>query len=238
MRTTDLSPAMPETGEPTSSTPPRRPLRRRLSAGHTLMIVAALLAGLANYSLLTADDARTPIVVADRDLSSGQQVEPASFRSVDATAGLLTDRLLGPNDLASGGAYAGWILATDLPEGAPLRPSDLRAPSSVTNGLRRMSLPVASENAVGGAIQPGDTIDVVHVLDGDSAFLVSGAEVLAVSSPGSSSLQAVRRFQVTIAVDPDTALCLASALDDGELHLLLSTGQQAVPARGCVEWGR
>ncbi|MDX1659739.1 MAG: hypothetical protein R3343_13030, partial [Nitriliruptorales bacterium] len=129
----------------------------------------------------------------------------------------------------------GMVAAVTIPAGAPLRDSDLTAPAASGVDGRRISIPVERQRAVGGDIDPEDRIDVIRVVDGQAEYLVSGARVLAVSDETNVGIGSLGGFHVTIAVDADTALCLASAIDAGGLTVVLSTGQEPVPTAPCQE---
>lgn len=228
MTATDVARPAPAAAPPSA---PRRPLHTRLSTGHVLIVAAALAAAVANYAVLTGMDDTVAILVASADAPAGSPADaialrPADVRLDDATLGTLVR----PADLDG---LAGRVLTADLPAGSPLRWSDLAA-AAAPDGLRRMSIPLPRERAVGGAIAPGDRVDVIQVVDGTARFVVAGAEVLDVAPEGDTALGGLAGFYVSIAVDPDAALCLAAAIPTGDLSVVLSTGQQPVATDGCA----
>lgn len=214
--------------------PPRRRLGGRVSTGHVVLVVAGLVAGLANYAVLRGADDTVQVLVASRDLAAGEIVEAGLFRPVRAGLdGDLLDRVLRPGDLE---AHAGSVIAAAIPAGAPLRPSDLRSPAG-PGGTRRMSLAVDLSHAAGGAIRAGDRVDVIAVREGRAVYVVGGAEVVAVDRGGQGALAGLDRFAISIAVDAEAALCLAEAMETGSIEVVLSTGAAPVEATGCPRDG-
>ena len=209
----------------------RRSLRSRVSSGHVLTVVAALLAAIANVAVLRGGAAEVVVMVAAREIPAGATVAADDLRQMSLEGGAL-DQLLTREDLA---ALDGMVAAVTIPAGAPLRRSDLTEPAASGVHGRRISIPVDRQRAVGGDIDPEDRIDVIRVVDGRASYLVSGARVLAVSDETNVGIGSLGGFHVTIAVDADTALCLASAIDAGGLTVVLSTGQQPVATAPCQD---
>lgn len=204
----------------------RRRLTSRLSAGHVVMIVAALLAAVLNYSALRAGDHTVRVAVAARDILAGAPVTADALRFTDAR---LDDdvlaTLLGQEQVSR---VEGWIATGTIAAGEPLRVTDLRAPSA-PQAQRAMSVPVDPEHAVAGALRRGDRVDVIAVRDGVASYLVTDAEVLAVPAAESrAGLGRLTGFSVTLAVDDEVALALAAALRTGSLDVVRSTGSRAV----------
>lgn len=220
------------TSPPTSPLPPRRrPVTSRVSSGHVLTVAAALLAAVLNFAVLRGGDGEVPVVVATADIPAGAALDAADFRTVpgrlDPTA---MDGLLAADQLSH---LDGHVAAVPIPAGAPVRRADIVEASSADLGGRRISIPVERDHAVGGRIAPEDRIDVIRVLDGVATYLVSGARVLDVADGTTPGFGALGEFHVTIAVDAETALCLASAIDAGGLTVVLSTGQEPVAVTPC-----
>lgn len=206
---------------------PRRRRGQRLSAGHVVMVVAALLAVLLNYSVLRARDDTVRVAVAARDIPAGATVPAGALRfaPVRVDDDLLAN-LLEPADVA---ALDRWVSAGPLRAGEPVRASDVRLPSA-PQSQRAMSLPVPVHHAVGGALRPGDRVDVIEVRDGDPTYVVTDAEVLDVPAAEQRGIAALEQFSVTLAVDDRTALRLAAALRAGTLDVVRSTGASPVAA--------
>lgn len=204
---------------------PRRRLGQRVSAGHVVMVVAALLAVLLNFSVLRARDDTVQVAVAARDIPAGATVPAGAIRyaAVRVDDALLAT-LVEPGDLAD---LDGWVAAGPLTAGEPVRASDVRAPSA-PRAQRAMSLPVPVQHAVGGALRPGDRIDVIEVRDGAASYVVTDAEVLDVAASEQRGIAALEQFSVTLAVDDRTALRLAAAVRAGTLDVVRSTGAAPV----------
>jgi len=197
---------------------PRRPLLARFSLVHAVMV----LSGLATFVLIAValGDRRgqVEVAVARADIGAGSVVSPSvvSARAVDAGSQLLP-RLATLDDLGTGR----WVATKAVAAGDPIRRSDLSR-DDPSDGRRTMSIPVPRENAVGGALAAGDRIDVIDVLDGRAAFVVAGAEVVKVASPGSPGSLAgeARSFSVVVRVNAGEALAIAQALVDGKLDIV------------------
>jgi len=223
-----VAPAPPASPAPTAETPIRRRRRfaGRLSTGHVIMLVAALLAAVLNYSALRARDDTVRVAVAVRDLPAGAPVSLDAVRFTDAR---VDDDVLATLVGADRAAEIDGSVATGaIAAGEPLRASDLR-PASAPEEQRAMSVPVDPERAVAGALRKGDRVDVIEVRDGTASYLVTDAEVLAVPAGDQrGGLGTLSRFSVTLAVDDVTALRLAAALSSGSLDVVRSTGSSAV----------
>lgn len=201
--------------------PKRGGLFGRLSAGHIVMIVAALLAALVNLNLLQSRDETFLVSVAAQEILPGQAVELANFRSEEIRAtGNLLDRLILFEDV---GRFEGLIAVRSIAAGDLVGVSDFQQAAAPLQ-QRAMSIPVDEENAVGGAINTADRVDVIAVNDGVARYVVVGAPVLATPGRDESGFTPTTDWFVTIAVSGEAALELASALDTGEVHVVRSTG--------------
>lgn len=199
------------------------------------MVVAGLVAAGANLAVLQGGRERVEVMVAARDLRAGEPVTPDRLeaRSVPLD-GTILEALLVPGDLDG----TPMVTATALPAGTPLRDADLR-PVVAPAGKRRMSLPVDPARAVGGRIEVGDRVDVIHIVDGVARYVVSGAPVLEVNRPrGPLTLGETDRLSLTITVDTGAALCLARAIEDGSVDVVVSTGQQPIDIPTCMQLAR
>lgn len=233
MAATDVSvPARDEA--PPARRPSRRRLTSRLSTGHVVMILAGLVAALANLAVIRSGSETVPVVVARQDIAIGASVTADMLRTVDARLeGAVLDTLVRPEALTSGG-LRDRVAATPITAGSPLRRTDLRPAATDEPGLRRIAIPIRPEAAVGGAIAVDDRIDVIQVVDGAPRYVVADARVLAVPEPSSSALGTHGSFYVTIGVDAETALCLSAAIETGGLTIVLATGQEPVVTGTCV----
>lgn len=214
------------TATPDGSRPQPKRRRRRLSRGHWIALVAGLLAMLVNIAVLRDRRDMTLVAVAAEPIEAAAPVSPHMVRWVEVPAdSALADGLVGEDVLA------GTPVATrSIETGEPLTSRAL-ATDVPADGLRSMSVPVAREHAAGGRLQAGDRVDVIDVLDGEAVYAVTGAEVLAVGSERTGSLEAGPGwFHVVVAVDDEEALRLATAMADEKLEVVRSTGARPVEA--------
>ncbi len=210
-------------GRPSPPRPHRRALASRLSPGHLLMIVAGLLAALMNYSLLRSRDDTVQVAVATQDIHPGDELSGAvGTARVRVDDGVLP-ALVAPRELKTG-----QVATVFVPEGEPLRRSDLRDPAA-SNGLRAMSVPIDPAHAVAGDLEAGDRVDVITVLKGGARYIAMNVEVIAARSAGAGgALPGVGTNSVTLAVDAQTALRLATAIRADAVELIRSTGAMPV----------
>jgi len=210
----------------------RRPVRTRFTLGHVALVVVALLAGLANYTVLAGRQPQAEVLVAAQDLQAGHVLTGADLQAVT----IVVDGPVRSSFVPATRDLTGQVLVADLSAGVPVRTSDVRAAAG-RDGLRRMSLPMTRDLAVGGAITRGDRVDVLLADDGSAHYLVTDAEVIAVAEAGSSPLEGLGGYFITIAVDTPSARCLSAGLTTGQLTVVLSTGADAVVADGCTADG-
>lgn len=219
--------------DPQAGPPPRRGLLSSFSMAHGLMVLSGLLAFLLIVSILGDRSERLVVAIARGDIAAGTTVtadlvEPARLPASTP----LGDRLTTLDEVRRGG----WTAGQPIAAGDPIRRSDLLA-SGEGSTLRSMSIPVARENAVGGALRVGDRVDVIDVVDGQSAFVVSGAQVTkvpATSVSGGLTRGVERDFFVVVQVSAEEALALAQALADGKVDVVRSTGANRAPATTSV----
>lgn len=204
--------------------PPRRPVTTRVSPGLALAVVAGVLAALF-YLRATGGPDGVPVAIAARDIPAGEAVGIGDLRFSEVVASpRLLAKLVPRGEL---GALNGSITARSVAEGSPLLRADL-VTAAASGQQRAMSLPVEREHAVGGALRPGDRVDVIDGADG--SYVVTDAEVLAVPNLSSSDLAGTRNYAITIAVDAQGALRLATAIAGGKVEVVRSTGAEAIPA--------
>ncbi len=193
----------------------------RLSFGHSLMIMAGLLAALVNFALLRSLDDTFLVAVADRDLVRGTTATADAFRFVEVRVGAdVLSTLVEERDVA---ALDGRIVSRSVYRGDLLALSDFAEAAAPMEG-RAMSVPVDRVHAAGGMISTADVVDVVAVVDGVAEYIVLAAPVLDVAPDGASGLGAGGQFYVTLAVDGLTALKIAGAMDAGSIEVIRSTG--------------
>lgn len=212
----------------------RRRFGRRLSATHVLIALAVILAFVLNLLVLNDRNATTLVAVADRPLPAGTTLDAGDVRlvpvdsSFEGLDGLLTETEIGDME--------GWVLARTLGEGSLVDSTALMAPETAT-GMRTMSLPVSVEHAVGGAVVPGDRVDVISVDDGVASYVAADLVVVSVAEPSGGGIGGTGGFHIVVSVDADQALRLAEAMESGSVEVLRSTGAAPVETGGTRDDG-
>lgn len=201
---------------------PRRGMMSRLSTGHVIMLLAGLLAALLNFTLLQQRDQVFQVVVASRALLPGQTValDDFTYAEIRASEELLDTLVLSD----SVGTLDGQVALRSIAAGNPISMEDF-SPVAAPLEQRAMSVPVDSDKAVNGSLTINDIVDIILVDDGRASYVALGIEVLAVPAPPEGFANTAS-YAVTISVDDETALRVASAIDIGDLHLVRSTGSQ------------
>lgn len=219
-------------GRPAATNVGFSPRRRRSPIGRVsraaaLTWLAGTLAFVLSASVLRDRAERVEVLVAARDIPAGTELGPGLVRPVELDA----DSHLASTLLLRGGLEPGMVVRGAVPQGSPIRASDLiRAADG--DRLRSMSIEVDRAQAVGGEIEVGDLIDVIDVVDGTPTYVVAGVQVTNVasqpSSRGLSGSVASRGFFVVVRVDARQALALAGAMKDGGVQVIRSTGAEPV----------
>ena len=201
----------------------RRALTSRVSTGHVVMVIAGLLGALLTLSALRAADDTCPVVVAARDIVPGTVIDSRWLRtsSVHADTGVLATLF----DASAIDDLRGQVAVARIPAGSLVTHDDVRAAAS-GDAPRAMSFPIPVTRAVGGALVAGDRVDVLSVRHntGRSSYVAMDATVLAFSNHGGGALQGSEDASITLAVDPDVAARIASALETGSVTLVRATG--------------
>lgn len=215
------------TAAPPVATPRR--LRGRLSSGHLVMIAAALVAGLANFAVLTRSAPGTLAAVAAAPLAAGTPLDQGMVRLVplEVEDGVRAT-LLDEEELA---AHLGWIVSAPVGEGELLGLAGLRPPTGEGGG-RAMSLTLPLSRAADGTLRAGDRVDVISAGGGAAAYVLTDVPVLAVRGL-SGGLGGAAELTTTLAVDEEGALRLAAAVDGQGVQLVRATG--APPAQEGAE---
>jgi Flp pilus assembly protein CpaB len=190
------------------------------------MVLAGLLLFVATYLLLRDREASYMVLTATADIRAGTAVTQGSFTPVRVKLDEQVLAALLRQDEAPG--VEGWVAANTIAAGELVSRQDLRAPAA-REELRAMSFPIDPQRAVGGELQPGDRIDVISVVGGQSSYVGADLEVIDVASrEGGGPVTAPGDFGLTVAVDAQEALALAQALSVGEVTVLRSTGAALV----------
>lgn len=206
---------------------------RRLSSGSIVPILLAVLAAGFGYEALQDRSAMTSIVVSREAIPAGAALDAANTRAVRVHASdqEFTNGVLGPSQLAPG-----LVAAVALPSGEPITLSEVKEPATGP-ALGQMSVAVPLQQAAGGAIAPGDRVDVIAANgQGGANYVAQDLRVISVAptsvGPGVLGGQATDYF-IVVAVTKQDALKLAAALGaegtvggSGQVQVVLSTGER------------
>ena len=185
------------------------------------MVLAAVLAFAVNLVVLRSRDDTIPVAAVRTGVLAGEVVDSADIRlvEVDVDADILSS-LFQANEVQR---LVGMVATRQLVPGELLNRSAL-IPAAGADGLRAMSVPIDPAHAVGGALVPGDRIDLIHVTEAGPLYVLVGAEVLSVATPDRAALTGSTGFHVVLAVTETSALEVAAAINDGKIELVRSTG--------------
>jgi len=187
----------------------RRTLGTRLTLAHVAPVALGIVAAVLVLAGLKDRSATQEVAVADHAIPAGQAVTVADVRwvAVHRGDGLVADGLVGRR-----GLVGAWVANVSIPNGSPITSADI-SPRSAASGLGSMSIQLPPARADGGALRPGDRVDVVSVASGQAVYVASNLLVLAVETGSSGVLGGVQdsSYYVTVAVDPPTALRIAAA---------------------------
>lgn len=188
-----------------------------------LLFVVALVAG--QRTLQAADDT-IGIWTATRDLSAGTTLQSGDLR---------VSRVHLPPDVARG-----YLAANIELDGAivtrTIRAGELLPQAWVSEELvsssAAMTIPVTPEHALGGALRPGDRVDVIATFNaGDirsvTQVVVEGAEILDVVTAGGLVVGEKAIVGVTIAIDPGDGKRVAAAIRNGDIDLVRIDGSNS-----------
>lgn len=205
----------------------RRPWWSRVSAAQIFMIVAGILAFIANLAILRAREDVTLVAIAATDINAGVAiVESVHVGYVELNG---TDEALAPLVTSDEiGALEGHILTSPVRAGDTFIESDLVASVNPID-QRAIALAVGRDHAVGGDINVGDRVDVIWVDDGLARYVVTGVEVIDTTNDQRTggAFSGSQAFSITVAVDDVQALELAQALNSGQIEVVRSTGADA-----------
>jgi hypothetical protein len=201
---------------------PRRPYWARVSAGQVVMVLAALAAFVLNVNVIRSQEASVMVAVATRELTAGESLDSGmlDFVPIDAENPVVS-RLVTQESAA---AFSGRVITGTVLEGEFVSVGRLVETATDTN-LRAMTVPVDATHAGGGTlIGVGDLVDIISVTEGRARYVVAGAQVLEVPARETGGLVGSSDYFIVIAVDADTALEVAEALQGDSLEVILSTG--------------
>ncbi len=205
----------------------KRPWWSRASAAQIFMIVAGILAFIANLAILRARDDVVLVAVAATDINAGVAIQEAAHVHYVELNG--SDEVLAPLVTADEvDGITGFILSS------PIRAGEMFVQSELVESInpidrRAIALAVGRDHAVGGAISVGDRVDVIWVDDDVARYVVTGVEVIDTTDTERTggAFSASQAFSITVAVNDVQALQLAEALNSGQIEVVRSTGADA-----------
>jgi Flp pilus assembly protein CpaB len=190
----------------------RRSLAGRVTWGHVLPVVLAVLAAVFAAVALGDRSSTVQVPVANGPIAAGAPVDRNDTHLVSVHAG---DSSLRAGLLPAASLGEGWVAAVAINAGDPITRSEVAHAAAGGGGLGAMSIPVAVSHADGGAIVAGDRVDVI----GGSAaagpeYIAKGLKVLDVANTRATGVLATSTgdYFVVVAVDRATALKLSAAL--------------------------
>ena len=208
----------------------KRPWWSRASAAQIFMIVAGILAFIANLAILRAREDVVLVAVAATDINAGVTIQESVHIEYVELNG--SDDVLAPLVTAEEvPAITGSILSSPIQAGEMFVESEL-VESVNPIDQRAIALAVGRDHAVGGDISVGDRVDVIWVDDDVARYVVTGIEVIDTTNNERTggAFSASQSFSITVAVDDIQALKLAEALNSGQIEVVRSTGADAPTA--------
>lgn len=203
------------------------------------LAAVTLLAYLHNVSSRIAASGRlVGLVVASRDLESGEVLNPSSLSLVD-----FPDRYLLPGTFTDPIAVTGNTLRHPLRAGEPLLESALLsaqggelAQSQLDEGFRAYPLPSSSVSFPSGELAPGSLVDILAISKEGARSLLENVEVLGLSgrhastqsspdeipSAGASTVECI-----LLKITPEEACLLAAAQETGRVEIILRPGKRS-----------
>ncbi|HEY7875360.1 MAG TPA: Flp pilus assembly protein CpaB [Actinomycetota bacterium] len=186
-----------------------------------LLFGTALLGG---QRVLAADDSREHIWAATRDIPQDAVLTPDDVELVSVQLPAHLGGIYVDEDAALVGQ-----VATRPVRAGELVASAWLAPTPETAAGRWMTIPVEPEHAVGGALQPGDRVDVLATFDAGNArartvVLARAVDVLEVVETGALAFGEETVVGVTLEVGPEQASRLAFASRTGAVDVVRVDG--------------
>lgn len=208
---------------------------RRVTFGHIAPLLLGLLGAVFVLGALKDSSATQAVAVAKVDIALGGAVNGSDVTWVKVHR---SDALGARGLLSASQLFPGQVAAVAIRAGQAITAAELSA-SGDLRGLGSMSIGVPVSRADGGAIAPGDRVDVISTVNAQATYVATDLLVLGVAqSQGNGVLgaQTSGSYYVTVAVDRATALALAaaqastSAGGSGGVEVVRSTGEGPGPA--------
>ena len=213
----------------------------RLSWRSAISLAVALLAGASAYVLYVDATASSPVVVATRPL---QAPVPLEAQMVAVTQ--MPAVAVHPKAVTDPATVVGKVLRRDVEAGEPLLLTDVAPGEGAGLSLylqgdqHAFFVPARLEEGLGGAVQPGDRVDVIFVGgQGSGAVartLLENLPVLQVRDEEGRRWEEGRPLGVLLAVSADQAERLAYALTYGRVYLALASATGGEGGSGGITW--
>ncbi|QIA27129.1 Flp pilus assembly protein CpaB [Thermaerobacter sp. PB12/4term] len=213
----------------------------RMSWRAAASLGVALLAGTTAYLIYLDATASLPVVVATRPLQAPLKVEADMVSVVPLPAAAVHPRAVGDPS-----RVIGHVLRRDVEAGEPLLEADVVAGEGaglsdfLEEHQQAFFIPTRLEQGLGGAVEPGDRVDVIFVGgEGPGAVartLLENLPVLQVRDEEGRRYEDGRPLGVLVGVTPAEAERLAYALTYGRVYLALAPAGGAVGGGSGVTW--
>lgn len=178
------------------------------------LVACIVLAGVAGF-LYYGQTQQTAVLVADRDLAVGTRIEDGDVAVRRVPVSAVPEGALSSPDQAAGQFVAFPAMAGQYLTARHL--SRTRAGAAATSGLpvppgdRVLSLPVSPAAAVGGALAPGDLVDVIAVPDTGKGPPLAGLDPAGNTVLGQRVLVLGLRTDQGAALEPDSRSALTGS---------------------------
>jgi Flp pilus assembly protein CpaB len=215
----------------TASAATRRRVAGRLPRIDTRLVVGLLLVALSvlgGLRLAASADRKVAVYTAARDLAADHVLAPGDLTTtrLNASDGVL-DRLV---RVGADPAPTRRVLRF------PLRAGDLVAAGALrqTAGRgREITVPIGPDHALGGALEPGDRVDVLASFDKGTELaktltVAADAQVVAVvHADGLFGQREGDLSALTLSVPPDDVVLVAFAIRNAELDVVRADGRRS-----------
>ena len=192
----------------------------RFSGGHWLVILVGLLAVVMNFAALRDRTELLSVALLAQDIAVGSTISANDLIAVETGLGSPhSDGMISGGEIS---AVLGMVATRSLHSGEFAYATDFRN-AAAPSALRAFAIPIEPVSAVGGAVAVTDRIDVIQAFEGVARYLALNLEVIAIPAVDDRGI-GTSGFHVTVAIDAETALILAKALDEGGVSLVRSTG--------------
>lgn len=200
-------------------------------------VLGALLfsiAVLSGWHVLGAADTGHGVWVAAADLPAGTKVTHQDLQVAEVDlAGEQLGHYLSDEVSIEGATLLSPLHAGELVPAAEVAETDRPAAS------RLMTIPISADHAVGGALRPGDRVDVFASLAAGqpgarTTLLVAGAEVEDLVRAGGLVMDEESLSGVTIEVSPEEAVRVAFAIRSAEIDIVRVAGEATEATTGSI----